>query len=257
MTKTYRPFLYTIHVVAVLLMLALLVGNSIHIHNNSLRLRAFELYKSGEYEDAKKLEHKILEIEESTPHFSIWEFIALGTTITTAILFIFLFTDKQRRYKKLLYKILEKDAKLNILSENASADNPKPTNLAEKELLDKITKSFEEEKIFTNQSLTIDELARHLKVSSASISKTINTYLRCNFPTLLNDYRIKEAVRLLTDPTTRQYKLEAIAEMCGYNNRQVFHSAFKRIVGVTPNVFKNMIKDNEKMWNGTAHTKAD
>ena len=75
-----------------------------------------------------------------------------------------------------------------------------------------------------------------------TLSHVINAYLHQNFSSLLNSYRIKESLKLLGDPQFFHEKMEVIGEMCGYNNRQVFHQAFKKEMGITPNHFRNIQK---------------
>lgn len=115
-------------------------------------------------------------------------------------------------------------------------------NELEDTLMNRLQEMFENDKIYLYNHLSLSDLAKRLGVSRVLLSRTINTRTQRNFPTLLNEYRVKEAVRLLKDEKTQNYKMEIIAEMCGYRNRQVFHSAFKRCVGVTPTQFREMTK---------------
>ncbi|MDL2305945.1 helix-turn-helix domain-containing protein, partial [Bacteroides sp. OttesenSCG-928-D19] len=63
--------------------------------------------------------------------------------------------------------------------------------------------------------------------------KNINTYI--------NEYRIKEAIRIMSDPGYRTLTLDAIADEAGFNDRQNFHRVFKKKTGLSPGVFrKNM-----------------
>ena len=55
-----------------------------------------------------------------------------------------------------------------------------------------------------------------------------------------------EALRLLGDDQHFNDKIEVIGEMCGYSNRQVFHAAFKKEMGITPTHFRNINKNNAK-----------
>ena len=45
---------------------------------------------------------------------------------------------------------------------------------------------------------------------------------------------------MLNDETNKKYTMQAISEMCGYKNRQVFYVAFKKETGVTPTEFVKM-----------------
>jgi len=50
---------------------------------------------------------------------------------------------------------------------------------------------------------------------------------------------------LLTNNKTSNYKMEVISDMCGFNNRQVFHAAFKKETGLTPNDFRKMASNTD------------
>ena len=139
--------------------------------------------------------------------------ILLLLAVAAAIVFLVLYIQSRRAYKKLL-----------------------KMNLQEKEE----TFTFSEKKVFLDPSITIKELARKMGTNRATLSHIVNQYFHKTFPALLNQYRVNEALRLLTDSETRDWKLEVIGEMCGYRNRQVFHSAFKRETGITPNHFRKI-----------------
>ncbi|MCF0174404.1 MAG: helix-turn-helix transcriptional regulator [Bacteroidales bacterium] len=106
-------------------------------------------------------------------------------------------------------------------------------------LVQKIKQAFEEDKVYLDSMLTIESLAHKLGTNKSTLSRVINETLDRNFPTLLNDYRVKYALELFNDPKNANYTIEAIAELSGYNSRQVFHKAFKSRVGVPPRRFRN------------------
>jgi len=49
--------------------------------------------------------------------------------------------------------------------------------------------------------------------------------------------RINVACTLLLHPDASKVTLEGVAQQVGFNNRQTFNTAFKRVVGVTPGNF--------------------
>jgi AraC-like DNA-binding protein len=59
-----------------------------------------------------------------------------------------------------------------------------------------------------------------------------------NFSCLVNEYRIKDALRLLSDKKHADKNVEEISAMVGFANRQSFYAAFYRIVGETPNGYR-------------------
>ena len=70
--------------------------------------------------------------------------------------------------------------------------------------------------------------------SSKDLAKLLQTNTRC----LLNEYRVKDALRLLADKKNAEKNVEEISAMVGFANRQSFYAAFYRIVGETPNGYR-------------------
>lgn len=60
-----------------------------------------------------------------------------------------------------------------------------------------------------------------------------------NLSSLVNDYRVDRACRLLSDPAqSSRLTLEAVGEAVGYGSRQTFLKAFKARTGLTPSDFR-------------------
>ena len=93
---------------------------------------------------------------------------------------------------------------------------------------------MDRDKPFMNENLNLAELASRLAVPRAHLSQVINTNLGKSFPQLLNEYRVREAARLLGDGDVAHLTLEAIGYEVGFRSRSGFYSAFKRITGETP-----------------------
>ena len=91
---------------------------------------------------------------------------------------------------------------------------------------------MENDRLFTDSTITLDKIAKQLGTNRSTLSKAINSGMGVNFATFLNSYRIKEAIRLLNENRAQSYKMESIGRMCGFNSRQVFHRAFKNETGM-------------------------
>lgn len=137
---------------------------------------------------------------------------------------------------------LRQEEKEDVLVEIVKFDTDSVRDAQECQMLEKLQVLLEQEKVYLDPTLSIQDLAKRLATNRTTLSHVINTHLNQNFASLLNSYRIKEAVRLLSDPQYFQEKMEVVGELCGYNNRQVFHAAFKKEMGITPNHFRNINK---------------
>ncbi|HKL90901.1 MAG TPA: helix-turn-helix domain-containing protein [Allomuricauda sp.] len=100
----------------------------------------------------------------------------------------------------------------------------------------KIKRAFEEDKIYRNNTICLDILSEHIQDNRYKVSQVINTYFSKNFYSFLNEYRIKEAQNLLLSEPTLSVK--AIMYEVGFNSKNSFYSAFKKITGLSPNDYR-------------------
>lgn len=158
----------------------------------------------------------------------------------TAVFFIIMFVQSRKAYKRLLKKNLEEQQASFTFSDKIDFLEVKADNNADQDLIVQLKTMFEVDKVYIDPDLSLNQLAKKMGTNRATLSHVINQYFHKSFPALLNQYRVNEALRLLTEKSSKDYKLEVIGEMCGYRNRQVFHSAFKRETGITPNHFRKV-----------------
>jgi two-component system, response regulator YesN len=86
--------------------------------------------------------------------------------------------------------------------------------------------------------ITLCEVAEKTYVSQWHLSKLLNRNLGQNFSEILNNVRIKEAQKLLRDPSLR---IGDIAERVGFIDMAHFSRVFKKNVGLSANEYRNTI----------------
>ena len=59
-----------------------------------------------------------------------------------------------------------------------------------------------------------------------------------NFNQFINKYRVEAAQSMLCDPNFDHLNMLGIAHEVGFNSKATFFSAFKKIAGVSPGVYK-------------------
>jgi YesN/AraC family two-component response regulator len=96
--------------------------------------------------------------------------------------------------------------------------------------------------------ITLSEVAEKTYVSQWHLSKLLNRILEQNFSEILNNVRIKEAQKLLRDPSLR---IGDIAERVGFVDMAHFSRVFKKNIGISANEYRNSIaqKDIETLIN--------
>lgn len=95
------------------------------------------------------------------------------------------------------------------------------------------------ENFYTKPDLSLQEVADHAKVSPTYLSKLLKKETGLSFIDYLGEVRVKRAVALMGDPG---YKVYEIAEKVGYNSQHYFSSAFKKITGVSPNLYRKGVR---------------
>ena len=109
------------------------------------------------------------------------------------------------------------------------------------ELVRKFNKYLTEEKPYLYSDLNIENICAKLGTNRTYLSKAINLVLNKSFNAIINEFRVRAARQLLTDPKYSHISIKGIGEMVGYNTKAAFHMNFKRITGLTPSYFKASI----------------
>ncbi len=101
-----------------------------------------------------------------------------------------------------------------------------------------ICKLLDETKCYTNEDLTIVELATLTKVHYRKLSKVINYQANCNFNTFINKYRVEEAKKIMKENNRLGgLTLDVVGQEAGFKSRSSFYSAFKKFENKTPASF--------------------
>jgi|GEM_PF-4733296 len=103
---------------------------------------------------------------------------------------------------------------------------------------EKVTASFDEEKVYHDPELTLPKLASELNIHKEYISQVINKGYQKNFNEFVNSYRIEEAKVLLTQTGKDKLSILSIALEVGFNSKTTFNLAFKKQTGQTPTEYR-------------------
>ena len=102
------------------------------------------------------------------------------------------------------------------------------------EIYEKILLKFVVEKKYRDPEYTAAKMAEEIGCNARYISAVVHLRYRDNFSQLINEFRIKEAMYMITDKHFADLKMEDVARATGFANRQCFYSAFFRKNGMTP-----------------------
>ncbi len=97
---------------------------------------------------------------------------------------------------------------------------------------------MESKKPYLEPELTLLELADKLSESPHNISQVFNREMNKSFFDFVNEYRVREAKMLLSDPQHGHYSIFGIALDAGFNSKSAFYAAFGKHAEMTPSEFR-------------------
>jgi len=104
--------------------------------------------------------------------------------------------------------------------------------------LKQLLKIMEEEKPYLNGELSINDLTKRMEIPRHYLTQILNGKLGKNFYTFINEYRVKEVIRMMQDPEYDRFTLLALGFEAGFNSKSSFNSIFKNFTGMTPSEYK-------------------
>ena len=97
-----------------------------------------------------------------------------------------------------------------------------------------VKRTYEFVKQHYKEKVSINQVAESLGVSTSYLSRKLKAGLNTTFVDLLNQYRIKKALNMLSQGTMRIYE---ISDELGFSEYKHFCGVFKKYTNVTPSEF--------------------
>lgn len=118
--------------------------------------------------------------------------------------------------------------------------NSKLNETQKTEIKAALLRFFQKEKPHLDPEFNMDVLSERTGFPKYQITEVLSTELGLNFFSFVNQYRIEAVKKMLSDPENL-FSIEAIGYECGFNSKSVFYTVFKKIEGLTPNAWKEMV----------------
>ena len=114
----------------------------------------------------------------------------------------------------------------------------------------KLRQAMQDTRLICQTDFSLRQLADVIGERQRDVSQVINSKLGVNFHTLLGEYRVREACRLIdtTDAATTM-TIEGLAERVGMQSRSNFAVAFKRTTGLNPSAYIRISKSKKAEQN--------
>jgi len=128
---------------------------------------------------------------------------------------------------------------INVNLEDLSPSNKKKTEKDEmNNFIPKLQHFMQTEEPFLNENITLSALSEQLNVSTEFLSKTLNERLNIKFFDYINHFRVEKFKQEVEKPENKNLTLTGIASNCGFNSKATFYRVFKKIMNITPNLYK-------------------
>lgn len=106
------------------------------------------------------------------------------------------------------------------------------------ELYDGILTIVVAQKKYRDPDYSAKQLAEDLNTNPRYLSAVINSRFGMNYSSLVNEFRVRDAVHMLTDKRFLDMTMEEIGRRSGFANRQSFYAAFFKEKGEAPHQYK-------------------
>ncbi len=143
------------------------------------------------------------------------------------------------REQALIEQIGETSGRRNETTASSSA--PMPPRKAYG-LMSGFTRLMLEQKLFTDPSITVGAVAELLGSNRTYLSKAINESTGKTFTQVVNEYRIREAVAMISD-LEANIPLKQICADVGFNSLSTFYSSFQASTGMTPASYRERVRN--------------
>lgn len=187
---------------------------------------------------------------------TIYWFIASLVVLIIAILGYFFTSRRNKKLQSYYQKIisdLEKASKNNTPTNfkenitNNRIDDTGNENITrelenEKEIVKKLNE-IEQRNFFVSKNISAAQMAVMLKITPRNLAYILKKYRNEDFYNYLNTIRINYiCTELLSNPKLIQYKIAALADLCGYSSHSQFATIFKVKTGISPSQYIQFIQ---------------
>jgi len=172
--------------------------------------------------------------------------VVLGVILTLFLtaLFILLIRRKLKQLKESYRNLVKKNIELDEVNKKLHDCEIRPKkkikleNIKQEDaIIKKLNELFRKDEVFTNPNLSLKSLADKLQTNTSYLSAAVNSRFNCNLPTLINQYRVDKARKMLVAEEYKHYCVEGIATEVGFKSRTVFYHSFKSITGLSPSLY--------------------
>lgn len=210
-----------------------------HIISADFKYLSRKIYREYDAQDLLRTKNRL---ESSELYFYLIIAVLVAFSVGQVI-----YLCRKKSKDKILYRKYQ-ELLLQTEIQQQKAETPvavkRDYKISDKALINLLQKLevFEKSKLFLEKGLTRHALSETLGTNESYLSKVINKYKQNNFNGYLNQLRIQYITELLRESSKyRSYKMDALADECGFSDRVKFSKVFSEINGISPVEFISKI----------------
>lgn len=201
-----------------------------------------EAQKYAEDESVKKINYR------NTIIWMLLPILLLG--IGSALYFRRKKNIERTKFLSIIENIKKEIASQSEIESSTEEPKTKETTISINEEKEQILLSglrkFENQLRFRDSNLSLASLAGFLKTNTTYLSEVINKNKGKNFNAYINELRINYITKkLYTCPEYLNYKISYLAEDSGFASHSAFATVFKNVVGISPSVFIQNLREEQ------------
>lgn len=174
--------------------------------------------------------------------------------VAVLLLGIALYVIVRRNIKvNLLYTKLVGSYKLSMQREQAMMETKsgsRKVGMAQgksNDIYASLCRLMEEERLWADPGITRESLAERLGTNRTYLSATLRENARMSLPQFINSYRVREALKLLSDPDYHQIPMRQMALELGFSSESRFFSFFRQETGMSPSQYRKSTLNKTKL----------
>jgi AraC-like DNA-binding protein len=98
--------------------------------------------------------------------------------------------------------------------------------------------------IYKDPALTLNSLAGKINQHPVYVSNAVNYCTGKNVKTYINEYRVKESIRILSDGQ-QDITISELAFQSGFSDYKNFHRIFRKMTNLSPTDFRKNLRSTD------------
>jgi AraC-like DNA-binding protein len=121
---------------------------------------------------------------------------------------------------------------------NKKSSRPNLTEQQAHTILQQLGEAIETRQLHLLNKCSLQQVSTSSGIPVHHISYVVNTHYRKSFTDYINEFRCKEACRMLESKDAQHLTIEAIGIQCGFGTRANFQQVFKKMYGINPSDYQ-------------------